>query len=68
MEFSFVGEESTECLLLIKPNRLAETENELILKDLHTEITVLSIRKGFTLIWFFPQISGFMHLYYFEGY
>lgn len=45
MEFSFVREESTEGLLLIKTNRLAEKENELILKDLHTEITVLSIRR-----------------------
>jgi len=50
MEFSFVGPESTECLLLIKPNKLAEQENELILKDLHTEITVLNIRREKDLI------------------
>ena len=52
MEFSFVGQESTECLLLIKPNKLAEKENDLILKDLHTKITVLSIRREEDLIWF----------------
>jgi len=50
MEFSFVGQESTECLLLIKPNKLAEKENDLILKDLHTKITVLSIRREEDLI------------------
>lgn len=50
MEFSFVGQESMECLLLIKPNKLAEKENELILKDLHTKITVLSIRRQEDLI------------------
>lgn len=49
MEFSFVGQESMECLLLIKPNKLAEKENELILKELHPTITVLS-RREFNLI------------------
>lgn len=49
MEFSFVGQESMECLLLIKPNKLAERENELILKELHTTIAVLS-RREFNLI------------------
>lgn len=49
MEFSFVGQESMECLLLIKPNTLTEKENELILKELHTTITALS-RREFNLI------------------
>lgn len=53
MEFSFVGQESTECMLLIKPNQLAEKENQWIFKDLHTKITVLNIRRGFNLIFFF---------------
>lgn len=57
MEFSFVGPESTECLLLIKPNKLAEQENELILKDLHTKITVLNIRRGFNLICFVSKFQ-----------
>lgn len=38
-----------ECLLLIKPNKLAEKENELILKELHAKITVLS-RREFNLV------------------
>lgn len=50
MEFSFVGQESMECLLLIKPNKLAEKENELILKGVHNKITVLSIRREEDLI------------------
>lgn len=49
-EFSFVGHESTECLLLIEPNKLAEKENELISKGLHNKITGLSIRREEGLI------------------
>lgn len=49
MEFSFVGQESMECLLLIKPNKLAEKENALILKELHNKIAALS-RREFNLI------------------
>lgn len=49
MEFSFVGQESMECLVLIKPNKLAEKQNGLILKKLHLTIAVLS-RRQFNLI------------------
>lgn len=57
MEFSFVGQESMECLLLIKPNKLAEKENELILKELHTTIAALS-RREFNLFFFFLKFQG----------